>query len=73
MKIDYDKLFDELLSIGYSYHELLIYIHYIVPRVICNKFKDEYDNEILNKYGYFKNSILSNINRLENLTNELYP
>lgn len=38
-----------------------------------HKFKDEYDNEILNKYGYFKNSILSNINRLENLTNELYP
>lgn len=68
----YDDLFNELLSKNYSYQELLVYIHYIVHRVISNKFRDEYGNTIENKLGYFKNSIICNINRLENLPDELY-
>ena len=65
-------MFNELLSKNYSYQELLVYIHYIVHRVISNKFRDEYGNTIENKLGYFKNSIICNINRLENLPDELY-
>lgn len=69
----YDNLFNELLSKNYSYQELLVYIHYIVPRVISNKFEDENGNDITNKFGYFKNAILGNIRRLESLPDELYP
>ena len=36
----------------------------IIPRVINRNFKDEEGNIIENKYGYFKNSIESNIRRL---------
>ena len=39
-------------------------IHYIIPRVKSRGFKDEDGNLIQNKFGYFKNSIISNINRL---------
>ncbi len=59
----YDDLFKELL-LNNSYKDLVQIIHYIVPRVIDRKFKDEDGNLIKNKFGYFKNAINSNINRL---------
>lgn len=60
----YDKLFENLLYDGNEYKDLIQIIHYIVPRVINRNFKDEEENIIENKYGYFKNSIESNIRRL---------
>ena len=35
-----------------------------IPRVVNRQFKDEDGNFIKNKFGYFKNAIISNINRL---------
>ena len=60
----YDKLFNQLLDDNNSYKDLIQIIHYIIPRVISRKFKDEDGNFISNKFGYFKNAIISNINRL---------
>lgn len=60
----YDSLFEQLLQDGNSYKNLIKIIHYIVPRVIKRDFKDEDGNIIENKFGYFKNAIISNINKL---------
>ena len=60
----YDKLFEDLLNEGNTYKDLVRIIHYIVPRVVNRDFKDEDGIYINNKYGYFKNSIVSNINKL---------
>lgn len=60
----YDKLFEKLLEEGNTYKDLVQIIHYIIPRVLNRKFKDEEGNFITNKFGYFKNSIIGNINRL---------
>ena len=68
----YDKLFNNLLKDGNSYKDLLTYIHYIIPRVVSRGFKDEEDNPIENKFGYFKNAIISNINKLNNQPDELW-
>ena len=59
----YDDLFKELL-LENSYKDLIQVIHYIIPRVINRQFKDEDGNFIKNKFGYLKNAINSNINRL---------
>jgi len=60
----YDDLFKKLLEEDNSYKDLLQIIHYIIPRVKSRGFKDDDGNPIQNKFGYFKNSIISNINRL---------
>ena len=60
----YDKLFNKLLEEDNSYQDLIQIIHYIVPRVVKRGFRDENDNIIENKFEYFKNSIISNIHRL---------
>ena len=60
----YDKLFNQLLEEDNSYKDLIKIIHYIVSRVIKRNFKDEDGNIIENKFGYFKNAIISNINKL---------
>lgn len=62
----YDKLFEQLLEEGNSYKDLVQIMHYIIPRVIDRKFKDEDGNFIENKFGYFKSSIINNINKLKN-------
>lgn len=59
----YDDLFKELLKDN-SYKDLVQIIHYIVPRVVNRQFKDEDGEFIKNKFGYFKNAIIGNINRL---------
>lgn len=68
----YDKLFEELLDSGYEYKDLLCYIHYIVPRVLSRDYKDENDEVISNKFGYFKSSILASINKMDNYSEDLY-
>ena len=68
----YDKLFEQLLEEDNSYKDLIQIIHYIVSRVVDRKFKDEDGNVIENKFGYFKNSILSNIHRLNIVIDNLW-
>ena len=41
--------------------------NYVVSRIKERDFKDEDGNEIKNKYGYFKNALIGNIRRFENL------
>lgn len=69
----FDDLFNKYLSNGYTFGEIISSIHYIVPRVVNRKFKDEDGKEIKNKYGYFKNSFESNISKFNNMPDELYP
>lgn len=69
----FDDLFNEYINDGYSVRELLGAIHYIVPRVISRNFIDEDGNEIKNKYGYFKNAMECNFEKLNNYSKELYP
>ena len=68
----YDKLFNQLLEEDNSYQDLICIIHYIVPRVVKRNFEDEDGNVIENKFGYFKNSIISNINKLKNPIENLW-
>lgn len=65
---NYDKLFESLLN-DYEIKDLLMILHYIIPRVLDRDFVDENGEKIANKFGYLKNSILNNIDRLKN--NEL--
>lgn len=41
-------------------------LHYIIPRVLNRDFIDENGEKIVNKFGYLKNSILNNIDKLNN-------
>lgn len=59
----YDSLFEKLLDGGNEFQDLLKIVHYIVPRVVSRNFKDEDGKDIENKFGYFKSSIISNINK----------
>lgn len=65
---NYDKLFENLLN-EYEIKDLLMILHYIIPRVLDCDFVDENGEKITNKFGYLKNSILNNIDKLKN--NEL--
>lgn len=64
----YNELFDNLLS-EYSYKEIIKISHYIVDKVLKNNFKDEKGNIIENKYNYYKASMYSNIDKINNLEN----
>ena len=52
------------MLIDNSYKEIITIINYIVPRVLSRGFKDENGKYITNKFGYLKNSIYSNIEKL---------
>ena len=65
---NYDRLFETLLN-EYETKDLLMILHYIIPRVLERDFVDENGEKIANKFGYLKNFILNNIARLKN--NEL--
>lgn len=68
----FDQLFEELLEKGNNYKDLLIMTNYVVSRIKERNYKDENDNEIKNKYGYFKSSLLSNISKFNNLPDSIY-
>lgn len=63
----FDQFFEELLEQGNNFRDLLIMTNYVVSRIKERDFKDENGNEIKNKYGYFKNALIGNIRRFENL------
>lgn len=62
---NYDKIFENLLN-EYETSEILMILHYIIPRVLDHDFADENGEKIANKIGYLKSSILNNINKLNN-------
>lgn len=68
----FDQLFEDYLEKGYTKRELMMSIHYIVPRVIDRKFEDEEGYKINNKFGYFKNALESNFLKLENFKKDIY-
>ena len=70
-KINGDRLVEELLEEN-DFVDLIKIIHYIVPRVVKNKFYDEEGYKIENKYGYMKNAIYNNINKLNINSEELW-
>lgn len=61
---NYDNLFKELLQNSYSYKELAIMTHYIVPKIVAKKFIDEEGNPVKNKFGFFKGAIINCIEKL---------
>ena len=67
----YDELFEELLN-KYSFTDLTLKTRYIVSSIKNGNFKDENNNLIGDKYIYFKTSLLSNINRMEDNPEELW-
>lgn len=69
----YDDFFEELINKGNSYRDLITVLNYVVTRVIKRDFIDEEGYEIKNKLGYLKNSINSNLNKINNMQDELYP
>lgn len=62
---NYDKLFNNLLN-EYETSDILTILHYIIPRVLERDFVDENGEKIVYKFGYLKQSILNNIERLKN-------
>lgn len=64
-KVYYDNLFNEVL-IDNDFKDIVIISHYIISRVIDRKFRDEDNNIIENKFGYYKEALLSNIRKFKN-------
>ena len=65
----YDNLFNKLL-IDNSYKDIITIINYIVQRVLSRDFKDENGKYIINKFGYLKNSIYSNIDKFNSYSRD---
>lgn len=59
--LNYNKLLEE-----YNYEDLIVITYYIADHVVKRIFLDEEGNVIENKFGYFKNSIYNNINKVIN-------
>ena len=53
-----------MLEEGNTYKDLFTIMHYIISRVKGRHFRDEESNPIENRFGYFKNAKISNINML---------
>ena len=68
----YDDYFEDLIKQGNTYRDLISVFNYVTSRVIDRDFIDEDGYEIKNKFGYLKNSINSNINKINNMPDELY-
>ncbi len=64
-KVYYDNLFNEVLEDN-NFKDIVIISHYVISRVINRKFCDEDGNKIENKFGYYKEALLSNILKFKN-------
>lgn len=62
----YNDLFNELLK-TYDFLELKIATCYIIKHYKSNKGLDENNNIIENKFNYFKNSIINNLTKLNEI------
>lgn len=63
-------MFEQLIEDRNEFSDLITITNYIVLKVVKRDFKDEDGKEIENKFGYFKSSIISNINKLNNCNND---
>ncbi|MBQ9013132.1 MAG: hypothetical protein IJ094_06150 [Bacilli bacterium] len=63
----YDDLFNNLLE-EYSYKDIILVLHYTLKHIKDNNYKDEYGKNISNIYGYLKEALYSN---LEKITKEI--
>lgn len=61
----YDELIRENIRL-YDYSLIMKITNYIINRYNQNNGLDEYGNKIINKYGYFKDSFINNLNKLNN-------
>ena len=68
----FDQLFEDLLLEGNDYRDLFNMTNYIILKTKERDFKDENNNEISNRFGYFKNSLISNINKFKNMPDSIY-
>jgi len=67
---DYDDIFNEYLSNGYEYRVLLKAVNYVIDKVEERNYKDENEEDIKNKYAYFKISFKDSINKQLGITYE---
>ena len=65
----YYELFNDVKQ-KYSSIDIYTSIHYIISKVKSNKFKDENGEDITNKFGYFNNALINNLDKLERLKTE---
>ena len=59
----YNNLINELID-KYNYEQVVISINYILKQIKFNKYLDENGNSIINKFGYFKNALINNLEKL---------
>ena len=69
---NYDNLFQSYLSEGYNYSQLYSSIHYVIARLKTRDYKDEYGNDITNKYGYLKASLQTNFEKFSKKEKDLW-
>ena len=62
---NYDNLFEDLLKNNYSYQQVTMMTHYIVPKIVSRNFIDEDGKAVENKFGFFKGAIDNCIERLK--------
>lgn len=67
----YDNLFNSLLEYN-SYQDIAMIIYYILKRVKLNEYKDEKGELIINRYGYLKNSINTNLKKLNSFDEDIW-
>ena len=68
----FDQLFEESLSEGNNYRDLFNMTNYIITKTKERNFKDENNNDITNRFGYFKNALISNINKFKNMPDSIF-
>ena len=70
----YDDLFKRLLDENNTFENLSLITNYILNNVKSRNYLDENDEPIKNRFGYFKNAIISNLNRFKRMEeqNELF-
>jgi len=61
----YDNLIRKLLN-KYEYKDIISAINYTVNKIKENNYTDENNNKIINLFGYFKSSLISNLNKITN-------
>ena len=67
----YNDFLDDLL-IKKSYKDLLTVENYVLKHVKEKNYEDEEGNQIINKFGYFKQSMISNLKKFEQDPNSIW-
>lgn len=67
----YDDLFNNLLE-EYSYKDIILVLHYTLKHIKDNNYKDEYGKNTSNIYGYLKEALYSNLEKITKEINLVY-